>query len=112
MSTAQECFERAELALYRAETLVGAAVSTLECAKAQAQGSIAIGWARLGDALANEPRELDTEQVAKAHVHDNNCYHAWVRPMEPCANGCGAQPLDDDQRVPTHCPETCPDVNA
>lgn len=55
--TAHECFELARIALDQAEIVVNRAASTLDCAKAQASAAIGIGWARLGDALANEPRE-------------------------------------------------------
>jgi hypothetical protein len=50
--TPDECFELAREALTQAEKAVNSATSTLECAKAQAAASIAIGWARLGDALS------------------------------------------------------------
>lgn len=38
------------------------------------------------------------------------CDHTWVRPMEPCANGCGARPEEGRSHLP--CPKTCPDVTA
>ena len=42
------------------------------------------------------------------HVHVHSCNHAWVRPTEPCANGCGTRP---DQAVAQPvCPATCPDM--
>ena len=46
-----------------------------------------------------------------AHEHSHPlCGHTWVRPMEPCANGCGARPEEGRSHLP--CPKTCPDVTA
>lgn len=51
------------------------------------------------------------------HVHSRPlCDHTWVRPMEPCANGCGKRPVPgqpgNDDFPWELCPKTCPDVTA
>ncbi len=56
--TAHECFELARIALDQAEQVLNRATITLECEKATASAAISRGWSALGDALANEPREL------------------------------------------------------
>jgi hypothetical protein len=54
---------------------------------------------------------------AAKHEHSSiTCGHTWVRPMEPCANGCGKRPLpgqpDNDDFPWELCPQACPDINA
>lgn len=55
------------------------------------------------------PLECAGSTFAPPHVHDPlKCHHAWIRPTEPCANGCGTS----TREKPSYCPKTCPDVTA
>lgn len=122
--TAHECFELARIALDQAEQVLNRATTTLECDKATASAAISRGWSALGDALANEPRESPhatlvvnpivrtpprLDEAGPKHTHNRlTCHHQWIRPTEPCANGCGTS----TREAPSYCPRTCPDVSA
>lgn len=112
--TAHECFELARIALDQAEQVVNRASTPLECAKAQASASIAIGWARLGDALANEPRELEpiryTDASGRRGTYPNmpgDGRHECTRDLGQC-DDCGAR--REDKPDHKHNPTTCSHV--
>ena len=91
--TAHECFELARIALDQAEQVVNNATSTLDCAKAQASAAIGIGWARLGDAMANEPLVMRAGEVMVQYPNrpGDGTHECTASTIEgPCMD-CGVQ---------------------
>jgi hypothetical protein len=68
-------------------------------------------WERGIGCVGGRPRPAVPDELLPQHVHSRPmCDHTWLRPMEPCANGCGARPEEGRSHLP--CSKTCPDVTA
>jgi hypothetical protein len=125
--TAAEAFEAAGENLRQAEK--GWSDTRVPDALVSQVVDIANAWTALGVGLSNAECPIPTklvgdplgpiryvrgEEELSSHEHGPNCRHQWVRPMEPCRNGCEsdpfATPIEADEAG--YCPETCPDVNA